>query len=128
MSDRVVHFEIPFDDADRARAFYSEAFGWEMMVWPESGGYTLASTGPNGEQGPTEPGFINGGLFARHDEYTGPNIVLDVSNLEEALERVKGSGGSVVAEREPVGDMGFTAYVRDTEGNMVGLWETAARG
>ena len=28
MSGRVVHFEIPFDDGDRARAFYQEAFGW----------------------------------------------------------------------------------------------------
>jgi predicted enzyme related to lactoylglutathione lyase len=25
-----------------------------------------------------------------------------------------------------VGGMGFTAYVKDPEGNIVGLWETAA--
>ena len=55
MSCRVVHFEIPFDDGDRARAFYGDAFGWEMD-------YTIVMTGPTDEQsGPTEPGFINGG-------------------------------------------------------------------
>ncbi len=27
MSGRVVHFEIPYDDGDRARAFYAQAFG-----------------------------------------------------------------------------------------------------
>jgi uncharacterized protein len=27
--------------------------------------------------------------------------------------------------RTPVGAMGFTAYVRDPEGNVIGLWETA---
>jgi predicted enzyme related to lactoylglutathione lyase len=27
MSGKVVHFEIPFDDGDRARTFYGETFG-----------------------------------------------------------------------------------------------------
>ncbi len=26
--DRVVHFEIPYDDADRAKKFYQGIFGW----------------------------------------------------------------------------------------------------
>jgi predicted enzyme related to lactoylglutathione lyase len=30
-----------------------------------------------------------------------------------------------VTGREPVGDMGFSADATDTEGNVVGLWETA---
>jgi predicted enzyme related to lactoylglutathione lyase len=38
MSGRVVHFEIPFDDGDRARAFYREAFGWQLQDW--EGSYT----------------------------------------------------------------------------------------
>ncbi|MFP5371081.1 MAG: VOC family protein, partial [Actinomycetes bacterium] len=40
MSGRVVHFEIPFDDGDRARAFYKEAFDWQLMEMPEMG-YTI---------------------------------------------------------------------------------------
>ncbi len=35
MSGRVVHFEIPFDDGDRARAFYGSVFGWSIMAMPE---------------------------------------------------------------------------------------------
>ena len=27
---RVVHFEIPFDDADRARNFYRDVFDWQI--------------------------------------------------------------------------------------------------
>ena len=41
MSGRVVHFEVPFDDGDRARSFYKEAFGWQLQTMPEMGGYTL---------------------------------------------------------------------------------------
>jgi len=125
MSDRVVHFEIPFDDAERARTFYRDVFGWQLMQMPD-GDYTMAMTGP-GESGPSEPGFINGGLFGRTDEFKAPNVVIDVANLEDALKRATDAGGTIVRERQPVGEMGFTAYFRDTEGNVVGLWETVPR-
>ena len=64
MSARVVHFEVPFDDADRARAFYRDVFDWEIQPVPEMG-YNMVSTGPVGEQGPTEPGYIGGGMMQR---------------------------------------------------------------
>lgn len=124
MSNRVVHFEIPFDDADRASSLYADIFGWQMMPMPEMG-YVMVSTGPTGDQGATEPGFINGGMLHREREWTAPNIVIDVANLEEALKAVEEHGGKTVVERQAVGDMGFTAYFRDSEGNLVGLWETA---
>ena len=41
MSGRVVHFEIPFDDAERAQAFYRQAFGWAAHG-PSGDDYTLA--------------------------------------------------------------------------------------
>jgi uncharacterized protein len=37
---------------------------------------------------------------------------------------VNDAGGTTVNERMPVGDMGFAAYFKDTEGNLMGLWET----
>ena len=127
MSGKVVHFEIPYDDAERAGEFYSGAFGWQLVTLPDQG-YTLASTGPSDLQtGPTEPGFINGGLFQRNEEFPGknPNIVIDVPDVDDALRKVEESGGKVVRGRTPVGEMGFAAYFTDTEGNFVGLWETA---
>ena len=127
MARRVVHFEIPFDDGDRARAFYEKAFGWQVMSMPEMG-YTLATTGPSGDQGPTEAGFINGGMMQREAPFTAPNIVIDVDKIEAALEAVNAAGGTTVSERQAVGEMGFAAYVTDTEGNLVGIWETAQPG
>ncbi len=127
MSSRVVHFEIPYDDGDRARGFYKAAFDWEVVQMPDMGGYTLVMTGPSGDQGPTEAGFINGGLLAREMATTRhPVVVVDVPSIDATLERIPGLGGSVVAGKSAVGDMGFTAYVSDPEGNVVGLWETAA--
>lgn len=128
MSGKVVHFEIPFDDGDRARKFYGDAFGWQLMQVPEME-YTIVMTGPSDpETGPTEPGFINGGLFERSEQFPGkaPNIVIDVPSVDEALRQVEAAGGKTVTERMAVGDMGFTGYFTDTEGNLIGLWETVS--
>ena len=125
MSGRVVHFEIPFDDGDRARSFYKEAFGWQLQEMPGMD-YTLVTSGPSTEQGPTEPGFINGGMLSRETSAAkGPVVVVDVESIDAALERIGRLGGTTVVGRTPVGDMGFSAYVRDPEGNVIGLWETA---
>ena len=126
MSGKVVHFEIPFDDGDRARAFYGDAFGWQIMPMPEMS-YTIVMTGPTDqESGPTEPGFINGGMFERTDEFPGkgPTVVVDVPSIDDALQKISGAGGTVAGEKMAVGDMGFAAYFHDTEGNLIGLWET----
>ncbi len=125
MSGKVVHFEIPFDDGDRARSFYKEAFDWQIMEMPDMG-YTIVMTGPSTDSGPTEAGFINGGMLSREQAATsGPVVVLDVESIEATLEKIGSLGGSTVVGKTPVGDMGFAAYFTDPEGNVVGLWETA---
>ena len=58
---KVVHFEVPYDDADRARGFYSDVFGWQIQPVPEFE-YNFVQTGPTTDEGmPTEPGYIGAG-------------------------------------------------------------------
>ena len=127
MSGKVVHFEIPFDDGDRARRFYSEAFDWQVGPVPDMD-YTMVMTGPTDPEGrPAESGFIDGGMFERSAEFAGrgPVLVIDVPSVEEALRTVEAAGGTTVIGRMPVGEMGFAGYFTDTEGNLLGLWESA---
>jgi uncharacterized protein len=125
MTGRVVHFEIPFDDGDRARSFYKELFGWQTMEMPEMG-YTIVTSGPSNDSGPTESGFINGGMLSREQGATsGPVIVIDVDDIDAKLIKIEETGGSTVVGKTPVGEMGFAAYFKDPEGNVVGLWQTA---
>jgi predicted enzyme related to lactoylglutathione lyase len=128
MSGRVVHFEIPYDDGDRARRFYQEAFDWQLQEMPGMD-YTLVMSGPSDDIGPSEPGFINGGMLAREESASsGPVVVMDVPSIDETLQTVERLGGSTVVPKQPVGTMGFAAYVKDPEGNVIGLWETAPQG
>lgn len=124
MTGRVVHFEIPFDDQERAHRFYAEAFGWTLNSLPEMH-YVLATTGPSDQGPPSEPGFINGGLMERAQPVSGPVLVVDVDDIEAALEKVESLGGSTVSAKQAVGEMGFAAYFQDCEGNLMGLWQNA---
>jgi uncharacterized protein len=126
MSGRVVHFEVPFEDQQRASTFYAEAFGWQLQPIPEMS-YVMVTTGPTTPMGggPQEPGFVNGGMLSRSAEVTGPVVVIEVDDLDAALAQVEQLGGRTVEGRTPVGDMGWSGYFRDPEGNLMGLWQSA---
>ena len=124
---KVVHFEIPADDLDRAKNFYGSVFGWELQTMPmNEGEYTSVRTTDVDEQTqlPTEPGAINGGMFLRDERLTSPVITIDVDGIDDALKQIEAEGGTTVAPRTAIPGMGAFAYFKDPEGNVLGLWET----
>jgi predicted enzyme related to lactoylglutathione lyase len=126
MSNRVVHFEIPADDPERAKAFYADAFGWNIASW-EGSTYMMVGTVATNEQGmPQEPGAINGGMLPRQDPINTPVITIDVADMDSAIKTVEELGGKVIRGKQSVGNAGFAAYFVDTEGNTLGLWQAAA--
>ena len=121
--DRVVHFEIPVDDLDRAQEFYKGVFDWKMNSMPGAG-YVLIGTTATDEKGmPKEPGAINGGMLKRTGPIKSPVITISVPNIDESLGTVKAHGGKVAMDKFKVGEIGLSAYVEDTEGNVIGLWQ-----
>ena len=122
--DKVVHFDMPVDDVEKTKEFYSKVFGWNFVDVPNMN-YTMAHTGPTSQDGMNqEPGFINGGIYKRDDRSAKvPIIVIDVASVDDYVKKVQEAGGKVFKEKVQVGDMGFYAQVEDTEGNVVGIWE-----
>lgn len=125
---KVVHFEIPADDVERAKSFYGSVFGWELETMQMGQGeYTTVKTTAVDEQTqmPTEPGAINGGMMQRDPSVTtAPVITIDVDGIDDALKQIEDKGGSVITPRTPIPGMGAFAYFKDPEGNVLGLWET----
>ena len=125
MASSVVHFEIPVDDPERAYAFYRAAFDWRIDAMPGMG-YAMVGTAPADESGrPSEPGAINGGMLRRSGQVPSPVITVEVDEIDAALESIESLGGTTVEGRQPVMDMGWSAYAKDTEGNVIGLWQNA---
>jgi predicted enzyme related to lactoylglutathione lyase len=122
---KVVHFEIPFDDKTRAMKFYTDTFGWKLTDMAEMSYVMAQSVAVDDNQMPKEPGAINGGLFPRPKDAPHPTIYVDVKSIDEALNKVKAGGGKVVTPKTPIPGMGAFARIADTEGNVLGLFETA---
>lgn len=124
MGGRVVHFEVPYDDGERARSFYGDVFGWQIQSIPEMQ-YDIVSTGPVTEEGrPSEPGYVGGGMTQRAGHVTQPVVTIEVDDVASTLEKIRSSGGAAVGEPIPVGDMGIAAYFTDSEDNLMGLWQS----
>ncbi|RYE78494.1 MAG: VOC family protein [Myxococcales bacterium] len=123
MSGKVVHFEIPYDDGDRARTFYREVFGWSIddQMMPH---YSIVQTGEvDGDGWPVERGYIGGGMLKRESPADRPVITIEVEDIDEALAKIEASGGQKLLGRQDVGDMGYAAYFKDVEGNLMGLFQ-----
>ncbi len=118
--DSIVHFEIPAKDTKRAKNFYTKLFGWKMNEIPEMS-YTIVHTTEVGkDMMPMKPGAINGGLYKGEG---APTLVINVKSIDASVSAIGKAGGKITAAKRPVGDMGYYAKFKDTEGNELGLWE-----
>lgn len=121
---RVCHFEIHTDDPARAIAFYQGLFGWSFHKWDGPMPYWLITTGPD-----TEPG-INGGLLQRPCSVPGDGqglnafaCTVSVENLDASLVKALSTGASLALPKMPVPGVGWLAYIKDTEGNVLGMMQ-----
>jgi uncharacterized protein len=123
----VVHFEVPVADRERAKKFYTEAFGWQMQqMGSDMMDYVVAITGEteDGANGrPKNPGNINGGLYQKSDDpmRSHTSLVVSVDNLEEAMEKVKAAGGTIHGEPTDIPGVGRFVSIVDTEGNPMSM-------
>ncbi len=117
MSARVVHFELPADDPDRAAKFYADAFGWKVEKWGGPTDYWLVTTGEDPEPG------IDGGIGKRQDADDQTTNTIDVPDLDAAVAAVEAAGGTITRGKGPVPGVGWLAYATDTEGNPFGMMQ-----
>jgi len=117
MAGKVVHFEIPFDDAQRAQRFYREALDWQLEQFGEMPYFMTRGEDSDGMG-------TDGALAERDPDLQTPLIYIAVADIDASLARVTASGGQPLTERMPIPSMGYWAAFRDTEGNRIGLFQS----
>lgn len=86
--------------------------------------YTMVQTTEVDEkQVPKKPGAINGGMMKRGGDVKSPVVTIDVADIDDAIVEVEKNGGKALGKKMKVGDTGWSAYFKDPEGNVVGLWQ-----
>jgi len=120
----VVHFEMPYDNRQRMAKFYESTFGWHtQMLGEDMGNYVVAMTTESGEDGPKQPGAINGGFFPKKADWPAqhPSIVIAVDDIKASARKVKDAGGTVLGEPMDIPGVGQYVSFTDTEGNRVSM-------
>jgi uncharacterized protein len=112
----IVWFEIPADNVERAKKFYSALFGWEIKKFPGPMDYWHVDTGGSDDS-------PDGGMMKReHTAHVITNYI-SVASVEEAAAKVEKLGGKICMSKTPVAGMGYFVVCADTENNTFALWE-----
>jgi predicted enzyme related to lactoylglutathione lyase len=121
---RVVHFEIHASDPQVLVDFYTRLFGWKMSRWADQPYWTIET----GEA--TAPG-INGGLLQRRGSRPAEGqavncyvCTVEVENVDAKVEEAASEGGSIAVAKAPIPGIGWLAYIKDPDGNLVGLLQS----
>ena len=107
------HIEIPFDEQERAKRFYSGVSGWEFRDAQGFEGYPLPTAGP---------GQLGGGMGQR-GQMAGQTVrnSLSVAEIDASIAKVRALGGTVTEDKTEIPRMGWFAVGADSEGNTLAL-------
>jgi predicted enzyme related to lactoylglutathione lyase len=112
-----VKFELPADNLERVNEFYKSVFGWSSLNLPPENSII------NTEGGDVDPNNSSG-VFSRRNEFVkAPVLIITVNSIEDTIQKIRNAGGEVLTQKEKVGDFGYSAYIKDTEGNVLCIWE-----
>lgn len=111
-------FEIPVKDLERAKMFYHQLLGKELMDLDM----------PNSEMAAfpmVQGGEHSTGALVKSEGYepsqTGIVVYFHCDDVNAPLEKVESLGGKVLIPKTSIGENGFIAHIIDTEGNRVAL-------
>jgi len=125
--NRPVHFEIHATDPAKLSKFYADVFGWQITHMAAFD-YYLINTGDNDGPG------INGGFVKRMGAAAAVGAPvnafvcsLGVKSVDETVAKATAAGAAVALPKMPIPCVGWQAYIRDPDENIVGLHQADHR-
>ena len=118
MANRFVHVELSTSEPDKAKAFYSALFQWQLEDMPNpavpAGVYTMINVGEGTGGGIMKqvPGGPSGWLA----------YVL-VEDIQATTQKAKSLGGQIMKDVMKITGVGWLSFIRDPTGAILGLWQ-----
>jgi predicted enzyme related to lactoylglutathione lyase len=119
----IVHFEIPADDVEKMKKFYSDLFGWKIERFPGPTDYWSVQTVPVDEKGMVVRPGVNGGMMKKQMPEQKPVNYISVESVDEYSKKVISLGGQIIVPKMEIPGMDWWAMALDPEGNQIGLFE-----
>ena len=120
----VIHFEIPADDVEKLKRFYSDLFRWkiEKVLGPMD--YWLIETVPVDEEGMLSRPGVNGGMMKKEQSDQTPINYISVEDIDKYVQKTEELGGKIGVPKQEVEGVGWIAWVLDPEGNPFALMQS----
>jgi hypothetical protein len=123
MDHTIVHFEIPVDDVEKLRTFYSKLFGWKIEKMPGFEEYWNVETVPVDEKGMLVRPGVNGGMMKRQTPGQKPVTYISVESIDAYSQKVVELGGTITVPKQEIPGIGWWAFAQDPEGNQFGMFQ-----
>ena len=112
MEGQLVHFELPAENAGRAKEFWKSLFGWKFREWTGPVEYHMLE------------GIEPGGAIYPSEDQAGAGLIVyfGTSDIDASITKARELGGSA-DDKQPIPTIGWFARCRDTEGNEFSLFQ-----
>jgi predicted enzyme related to lactoylglutathione lyase len=107
---QVQHFEIPADNVESLKGFYSSLFGWQFERGEIQGYYMIRNAG------------ISGALTQKENPQQLSTQFVRVESIEEYITKAKQLGARVVKDKQEISE-GYYAVLEDPQKNSIGIWQ-----
>ncbi len=133
--NQICYFEIEVDDPERAIGFYSSVFGWRFEKRQNSSlDYWEVQCAPTASEEQPEQSLAGllpfGGMLRRHVARpaagSGANAHVTTILVEDwhtTAQKIIAAAGQEVVAKFPVIGRGWQGYFRDSEANLLGIFQ-----
>ncbi|OLD03311.1 hypothetical protein AUG19_03920 [archaeon 13_1_20CM_2_54_9] len=119
----LVHFEIPATDPSKVARFYEQLFGWKFNKWEGANmDYWLIS-----HKDAQSADDTLGGLYKRNMPQEGFLNYFNVKSIDDSIKSATNLGASVIMAKQEIPNIGYSAVLKDPDGNTFALFQSAGR-
>jgi hypothetical protein len=106
----VGHFEIPADNVDSLKNFYSSLFSWQFEKGETQGYWIIKNAG------------ISGALAQKENPEQISTQFITVESIEDYINKAKQLGATLVKNKQEISE-GYYAVLEDPQKNTFGIWQ-----
>ena len=112
--NKVGYIEIPTDNIEETKEFYSNMFGWEYEKSKEGGGEEYWLIKNDG---------VKGAITSKREDNQTPTFYIMVESIDDFIAKSQKQGAKVVVDKKEISE-GFYATLQDQQQNTFGLWQS----
>ena len=116
--NKVGYIEIPTDNVEETKTFYSNMFGWEYEQTEEEKGEV-----EGGNYWLIKNAGLKGAITPQRENNQTPTFYIMVESIDDFISKSQKQGAKIIVNKKEISE-GFYATLQDKQKNTFGLWQS----